>query len=146
MAKELTPEEFSEKYDELYQQALAVFAEYNPCKIEDCSDGEHKTCARGRLHDRESFCCYGCEHLSDDGCTVECLWCKLWFCQGPPNSQYDKYRGKLLNVPYEFFTKLGALRVEAEGLGMIAYRCSKERLMEERYGTMDSAVRVLRAG
>lgn len=138
MLQGLTKEEFSKRYDELFQQALAVFAKYNPCKVKDC-DGVH-TCVRGREDDIPSFCCYGCAHLTEDGCAVECLWCKLWFCQ-PPSSSY--YQGKsFLKVPEEFFKELRMLRKEASNLGMLAYRASKEELMKEVYESMDSTIHV----
>ena len=63
----------SEAYDYLYLKAEQLFAEYNPCDVRDGN------CKNGRLRETK-FCCWGCEHLGDNGCTVKSLCCKLWFC------------------------------------------------------------------
>lgn len=29
----------------------------------------------------EKGCCVGCEYLSENGCTIQNLWCKIWTCE-----------------------------------------------------------------
>ena len=88
-------EVLSRVHDNLYARADAIIKEYNPCGI--AKRGKHTTCLRGDksrynallnygeernlawVADR-SFCCGGCEHLSENGCTVESIACKLWLC------------------------------------------------------------------
>lgn len=55
-------------YDEFYRRAQVIIDKYNPCKI---TDGK---CLNG------TPCCGGCEHLSNKGCTVSSLRCKVWLC------------------------------------------------------------------
>ncbi len=71
---EMTPEEFAKEYLRLYQEGEELFAEFNPCEIRD------GTCIRGRNSSEPSFCCELCGHLTDAGCSTQCLWCKLWVC------------------------------------------------------------------
>lgn len=74
--------EFVERYNQLFQEAINLFAEFNPCEIHDSS------CIRGRMiNDRtgkheDNFCCEGCEYLTDQGCITNSMWCKLWSCLG----------------------------------------------------------------
>ena len=72
--------EFISQYRKLYKAGEELFAEFNPCEIRDGK------CKRGDL------CCSGCEYLSDTGCTVEALWCKLWTCRAlkPPRVFEEK--------------------------------------------------------
>ena len=58
-------------YDRLYVIGDFLLKKHNPCKIKDggCA-GPYRT----------SFCCDGCYYLTKNGCSVKCLWCKLWMC------------------------------------------------------------------
>lgn len=90
-------------YDTLYEKASLIIAKYNPCSFKN----------------GECFnygCCYGCKHLSENGCTVKALSCKLWLC--------DEAR---LKFP-ECATELDALEKEAdENKILLGYRsCKKE--------------------
>lgn len=55
-------------HDRLYRYADKLIKKHNPCKIKNgkCIDGD--------------FCCDGCEHLTESGCSVNCLRCKLCLC------------------------------------------------------------------
>lgn len=57
-----------ELYDRLYKRADDLLKEHNPCKMKDGK------CLRGEP------CCDGCEHLTKNGCVIECLMCKLHLC------------------------------------------------------------------
>lgn len=64
-------------YNDLYDATDILFKEYNPCQV---YDGEC-FCGRTKIN-KKSFCCNGCRHLSESGCTVRSLACKLHICDG----------------------------------------------------------------
>lgn len=68
-------DEFVSEYRRIYQEGTALFAEFDPCEIHDGKCFQGRSCK-----DTKSFCCTKCDHLSDTGCTVESLFCKLWIC------------------------------------------------------------------
>lgn len=55
-------------HDRLYRHADRLIKKYNPCEVKNgkCLDGD--------------FCCGSCEHLTENGCSVNCLSCKLHLC------------------------------------------------------------------
>lgn len=57
-----------ELHNKLYAYADKLIKKHNPCKI------KNGKCIQG------SFCCHGCKYLTEKGCSVKCLWCKLWLC------------------------------------------------------------------
>jgi hypothetical protein len=86
--------EFIKQYRMLYQSGQALFNRYQPCRNEDSN------CKQGGR-----YCCGGCEHLSDTGCTVDALWCKLWTCH------------KLVQeAPLRFLNKIQKLNLKARKL------------------------------
>ena len=89
----------------LGQQALDY---YNPC------DWRNGKCRRMRSSQEDGGCCEGCEHLSQDGCTVESLACKLWLCE----SQRSRFR--------ECEIELKVLRQVADSCG-IPYEMRKSK-------------------
>lgn len=111
-----TPDTLSEKYDEIYSKAEIIIKSINPCEI-NYEDG---SCRRGKSR----FCCDGCSHLSDTGCTTKPLFCKLWFCS--PASDYIATKH-----PYEA-EELNKLIKEAESYRLLHYRASKEESMKIR--------------
>lgn len=56
-------------YDELWHIADDLLKKYDPCKLD-----EHGSCIRG------VNCCVDCKYLTDTGCSIKCLSCKLWLC------------------------------------------------------------------
>ena len=71
-------------YDKLFNMAGKVFADHNPCQFN--ADGQ---CARYQAglrwndyggYEQDTACCGGCDHLTDKGCTIKCLWCRTWTC------------------------------------------------------------------
>lgn len=58
-------------YEELCKKADGLLQKHNPCRW----DAVNKDCARGT-----QGCCNGCELLSESGCTINSLSCKLWVC------------------------------------------------------------------
>lgn len=57
-----------ELHDRIYRHADRLIRKHNPCRI------ENGKCAYGE------FCCNDCEHLTETGCSIECLMCKLYLC------------------------------------------------------------------
>lgn len=70
----LTLEQFVKEYRKIYAEGQLLLDTFNPCRIRNGS------CTAGRNTEIESFCCRGCQYLSDSGCLAEALWCKLWLC------------------------------------------------------------------
>ena len=68
--------EFIEKYCDICDRADGLFKKYNYCEIKD------GTCGRFRLKTSpgKNFCCGSCEHLTETGCSVKAIMCKLWIC------------------------------------------------------------------
>jgi hypothetical protein len=88
-----------ELYDYLYKRADKLIRKHNPCEMKDGK------CLRG------SPCCDGCNHLTADGCVIDCLMCKLFLCwrvsQRKPvlvrtfrRMQTKAYRHGLLHIRY----------------------------------------------
>lgn len=81
MSLEENKEAYRKRYMELYEQAQALFDEYNPC-----SPGPDNHCTRTRLDPqyetkRGDRCCGGCQHHSpEEGCKTISLSCKVWLC------------------------------------------------------------------
>jgi hypothetical protein len=61
--------DISIEYDKIYSEMQELLNEYQPCR------GYH-----GEPCIRVGFCCQGCKHLSETGCTVKSMWCKFWLC------------------------------------------------------------------
>lgn len=76
-----TLKERKKLYDRLYDIGNFLLKKYNPCKIKD------NDCAATFY----SFCCSDCKYLTNKGCSVKCLWCKLWMC----DAGSDYLRGQL---------------------------------------------------
>lgn len=94
-------------HDRLYDYANKIIKEYDPCKI------ENGKCARIRI------CCGGCKYLTKDGCSIKCLWCKLWLCD------------YLLKKPeyWPLISKLRKIEKVASRKKILIERGSKEDLM-----------------
>lgn len=73
-------------FDKLYQRALRL-KKFNYCQIK-CG-----SCVAARLNkdnkiqkiitnrnDKFNGCCNGCRYLGKNGCTVEALSCRAWYC------------------------------------------------------------------
>ena len=56
-------------HDRLYRHADNIIKKRNPCKIE----GKYCLCGKNP-------CCDYCNYLTEKGCSVECLRCKLYLC------------------------------------------------------------------
>jgi len=72
-------------YDALYITADQIIKKYNPCQI--CEN------EFGAVHCIRDFpCCGGCEFLGPDGCTTECLMCKLHLCTAAADADIKLYK------------------------------------------------------
>ena len=103
----MTPKNLPIIYDQLYDEADKLFKKYNYCDIKD------NTCYQARRCGCISFCCKRCEYLSDNGCTVKSLTCKLWICGGK-------------KMPSEFWQTRMRLYSVANSYKFLIYRGSKE--------------------
>lgn len=65
--------EMSENYDLIYEEADKLINEYNPCQF------ENGKCIIAREKNIE-ICCKPCYYLTNKGCNVKALGCKLAFC------------------------------------------------------------------
>ncbi len=61
---------YAEVYDDIFRRASGIIEYYDPCEITDC----------GCIAEGKDFCCGGCSHLDEDGCTTQSIWCKMWLC------------------------------------------------------------------
>ncbi len=112
----MTGQELKEKellYDTLYEMGQAFIKFYNPCKFG--SDGKCLA-SRGFLN-RDSFCCSKCKHVTDKGCSVKALACKLSFC-GAAIQELTPVAKKFLEI----------LQNEKEKDFPATFRMSKERV------------------
>ena len=76
-------------YDLVYNKADKLFKEYNPCKIK-CKKNNISCIMHSVGRPNNKLCCYSCEkHWSDKGCTIKCLYCKLYLCDAA-RSKYTK--------------------------------------------------------
>lgn len=70
--KRLTKKQWKRKYYYLYNKANKLIKDVNPCKWKNDRCDEHNNTSSG--------CCGACKYLSNKGCTVKALQCKLWLC------------------------------------------------------------------
>jgi len=61
-------------YDILFFIGQQIMNHHDPCAWKD------GMCMKMRTVEGEEGCCEGCKHLSQKGCTVRSLACKLWLC------------------------------------------------------------------
>ena len=88
-----------EAYDCLFELGERVLKTYNPC------DWKNGTCRSVRENGiADCGCCKGCEYLSDKGCTVKSLSCKLWLCEELRERfpKVERQFSKLKRVAQEF--------------------------------------------
>lgn len=92
---------FVSEYRRLYQEAADLFAEFDPCAVQD------GVCFRGRQPLQENFCCKNCDYITEIGCNAKSLYCRLWIC------------GTLITdsvLPEEFTVRLAKLKIAARPL------------------------------
>ena len=86
-------------HDYVYDKANVLFNEHNPCAVRD------GMCISGR-NGGNDFCCYGCKHLDENGCTVKALSCKLWLCSYCIcSNEFIKKFDKLHLISYETWSE-----------------------------------------
>lgn len=76
-------------YDFLYLLADTAIKRENPCKIHVSDVGKVVCTSWGP-------CCTVCKYLSDTGCTIKCLHCKVYLCSSP--GDYHKLRNLLVTI------------------------------------------------
>ena len=66
-----TTTEREKLYDRLYDIGNFLLKKHSPCAIKNGKcNGPFRT----------EFCCGCCKYLTKKGCSIKCLWCKLWLC------------------------------------------------------------------
>ena len=66
-------------YDYLYDLLDNYYKDKNICEF-DCD----KTCIAKRLNKtkvKKNGCCGNCKYITDNGCSIKCLTCKMFFCK-----------------------------------------------------------------
>jgi hypothetical protein len=69
MERKLSQQELSQLYDKLYENGVRILRKHDPCGF-----------SNGKCSAPHKNCCENCEHLSENGCTIKELACKLWLC------------------------------------------------------------------
>lgn len=114
----LKPRDRAEVYDKLYALAAKILDKSRACST--CPIG---SCTKflGRFTETytKSWCCYGCPHLGDNGCTVQALGCKLWLC--------TKEMGSL---PFRWEKKIAKLEEIAKYYGIHMARADKQQSLQ----------------
>lgn len=95
----------SNLYDELYQKGIDIISNIEECK--NCPY-DYKCCKPMKEN---------CKYLSDNGCIVECLACKLYICKEIKD-----------NYP-EIVSKLNKLTDIAKSNDIFKYYKSKEEIL-----------------
>lgn len=79
----------TELHDRLYRHADKLIKKHNPCEIKD------RKCIVGKC------CCDNCDHLTENGCGVKCLRCKLYLCYKARNNvSLSKTLARMLQKAY----------------------------------------------
>lgn len=98
-------------YDFLYFAADQLVKKYNPCQLQISESGAK---CIGVL----ATCCGGCKHISDSGCIVACLFCKLGLCYSATKrirKLYPDVLEKLLVIQtISFKYNLGTIRTSRQ--------------------------------
>ena len=118
MLKKGTMAYYSRLYDTLYEIGQRILDNHNPCEIAKnrCSAKHH------------SFCCGGCQHLTENGCKAKALWCKLWLCGSKRYKNRTKWDPTLTSAA----RKLRIMEIVASRMLPVYYsgRCSKRKFMQ----------------
>jgi len=73
-------EKLSKLYDVLYDYADKLLKIQDLCSIKKCNGKTLCNYNRFGNGSRVHLCCQGCDYISDKGCTVKALGCKIRFC------------------------------------------------------------------
>ena len=112
----------SQLYDIFYERADRLLKRYNPCKIQIDKSG-HTSCVYYRyIHaTNDKLCCNYCNNSYwNNGCTTQCLPCKLYICSCIPG------KSRIIRLFY-------LLRKEAQIYCLPVYNfyCSKDESFRE---------------
>lgn len=126
----LSTTELSALYDRVYDIADRLFKKHNPCNVQIIDGGIG--CNSRKTNIKYGLCCASCKHLSDKGCTVKCLPCKLFVCSRLIYS-YDKNGKEIRNEKERgFVDRLYRLRKIAAKSGIYthAYFHTKDEVLD----------------
>lgn len=120
----------SKLYNQLYEKADKLLKQYNPCNIR--IEQNKLVCNNAYMCKTkgESLCCCGCKYLSNNGCTVECLECKLGMCWAGDSIDYT-FKNTLvhINISEEFIYKMDKLRKIMRKYKLAGIRRTKEEVL-----------------
>ncbi len=127
-------------HDLIYDKADKLFKQYNPCNIH-IDERKQLVCNNPRYNHNKpnqqlqfwnSLCCVSCKYLSDNGCTVKCLGCKVGLCR--TTSRYKITKGafyeccKILKANTIFSKKLRRLSKIANKYKLVKLHSTKTDL------------------
>ncbi len=129
MNKDLSIETKMIIYDQLFQEADELFKKFDPCYV------IAEKCLRARFGG-ENFCCKECKYLSDSGCTIKALLCRLWLCP-ECTTHWNNILTKIMTgnllmqsgrqtEMFNFMEKRTELWVKAQNTGLLVFRGSRE--------------------
>lgn len=111
--------DYSKLYDYLYNKGDSLFKKYDPCHITktSCYLSEHG-------FQDHPFCCSRCKHLTESGCSVHSLACKLHMC-----GSLKYHRQKSSDpIPEEFLIEINKLNNIANKIGIMVRYSKTENI------------------
>lgn len=80
-----------ELYSELYSEMDSALKMYKICGVRINKKGQVTCRGMKERIDRKpgSLCCHNCEHLSEKGCRIQSLGCKIWLCEQVRSFLYE---------------------------------------------------------
>lgn len=122
-----TKKELSRLYDEIYNDADALFKQYNPCNIK--IDKQKNITCYYYPKNHNSLCCGSCKYHSKAGCTVRNLACKLFICyyNNNNNKEFEEKIELLRNKAIKIGFRLNFFFHNKEASINIAIKDMKER-------------------
>jgi len=115
------------KFDRLYSQAMSLLKDHDPCAVRGGACYSMRVAPE--RHTKMAFCCGGCPHLKEDGCSVESLYCRLWLCEPLEKANQHREQGQRVHTPLQ--RKLIALREEGRKYSLMVFRGDKEASIQQ---------------
>lgn len=122
-------------YDLIYDKADRLLKQHNPCNIHT-ENGKVKCDNSNYNKAPHSFlCCFQCHYKSKEGCTTNCLMCKLFLCNistsAEESLQLFDYNCKRLKCSKLFNYKMKRLIKIAYKYNLMSPHTSKEKLFSK---------------
>lgn len=89
-------DKMSKLYDRIYAIADKLLKKHNPCNIHVKNSRLYCSCHTAGCHKKYMLCCNGCKYgVSEHGCTVKALGCKLFLCHIAGNKIFHRQMKRL---------------------------------------------------